>query len=60
MAVERGMRARFRYRWEEFLSGGAGKQLFFLFVLTMALVVVFTVLASLAVPAFVRYRVTRP
>lgn len=47
MAVERGMRARFRYRWEEFLSGGAGKQLFFLFVLTMALVVVFTVISLL-------------
>lgn len=42
MAVERGARARLRYRWEEFLSGGAGKQLFFLFVLTMLLVVVFT------------------
>lgn len=47
MAVERGFRARMRYRWEEFLSGGAGKQLFFLFVLTMLLVVVFTLLSLL-------------
>src|SRR5262245_25584822 len=42
MAVERGFRARLRYRWEEFLSGGAGKQLFFLFVMTMLMVMPFT------------------
>jgi len=47
MAIERGFRARFRYRWEEFLSGGAGKQLFFLFAFTMLLVVVFTLLSVL-------------
>ncbi len=45
MAVERGLRARLRYRWEEFLSGGAGKQLFFLFALTMLMVVGFALLS---------------
>ncbi len=45
MAVERGLGARLRYRWEEFLSGGAGKQLFFLFALTMLMVVGFALLS---------------
>jgi hypothetical protein len=45
MSVERGFRARFRYRYEQFLGGGAGKQLFALFVLTMVLVVFFAVLS---------------
>lgn len=45
MAIERGFRAKLRYRSDEFLSGGAGRQLLFLFVLTMAIVVVFTLLA---------------
>ena len=48
MAVERGLRARMRYRWEEFLSGGAGKQLFFLFALTMLLVLLFVGISLLA------------
>lgn len=42
MAVERGIRAKWRYRWDEFLSGGAGRQLLLLFLLTMLVVVVFT------------------
>ena len=42
MAIERGLRARVRYRWDEFLSGGAGRQLLFLLVLTLAVVVLFT------------------
>ena len=42
MAVERGIRAKLRYRWDEFLSGGAGRQLLILFALTMLVVVVFT------------------
>lgn len=45
MAVDRGMRARLRYRSDEFLSGGAGRQLGFLFALTMLLVVVFAAVA---------------
>lgn len=45
MAVERGLKAKFRYRSDEFLSGGAGRQLLFLFGLTMAVVVVFTILS---------------
>ncbi|GMV16514.1 MAG: hypothetical protein HS104_25155 [Polyangiaceae bacterium] len=48
MAVERGARARLRYRWEEFLSGGAGKQLLFLFALTMLLVVLFAAISLAA------------
>jgi hypothetical protein len=51
MAIERGLRARLRYRWDEFLSGGAGRQLLFLFVLTLAVVVLFTGIA-LVVSAF--------
>ena len=45
MRIERGFRAKLRYRSDEFLSGGAGRQLLFLFVLTMAVVVVFTLLS---------------
>ena len=43
MAIERGWRAKARYRIDEFIGGGAGKQLLFLALLTAALVVVFTV-----------------
>ena len=42
MAIARGFRARLRYKSDEFLSGGAGRQLLFLFVLTLGIVVVFT------------------
>ena len=45
MAIERGLKARARYRWDEFLSGGAGRQLLFLLALTLGIVVVFTLLA---------------
>jgi hypothetical protein len=45
MAVERGIKAKLRYRWDEFLSGGAGRQLLLLFVLTMLVVVVFTAIS---------------
>jgi hypothetical protein len=45
MAVERGIKAKLRYRWDEFLSGGAGRQLLLLFALTMLVVVVFTVIS---------------
>ena len=45
MAVDRGFRAKLRYKSDEFLSGGAGGQLLFLFGLTMAVVVVFTIIA---------------
>ncbi|MCC6995216.1 MAG: hypothetical protein IT370_11460 [Deltaproteobacteria bacterium] len=38
-------RARFRYKSDEFLSSGAGKQLFLLFVLSMVVVLVHTGLA---------------
>ena len=48
MAVERGWKAKFRYRADEFLGGGAGKQLAFLFGLTCAIVVGFTVISALA------------
>jgi ion channel POLLUX/CASTOR len=44
--MDRSFRARLRYRSDEFLSGGAGRQLFALFVMTMGLVVFFAVLAS--------------
>src|SRR5688500_15906306 len=46
MAVDRGFKARLRYRSDEFLSGGAGRQLLFLILHTMFLVVVFMVIAS--------------
>ncbi|AKF11604.1 CASTOR/POLLUX-related putative ion channel [Sandaracinus amylolyticus] len=42
MAIERGFRAKLRYRANEFIGGGAGKQLLFLAVLTAALVIGFT------------------
>ncbi len=45
MAIERGFRAKLRYRSDEFLSGGAGRQLFFLFVLTIGVVLVFTAIS---------------
>ena len=45
MAIERGFRAKLRYKSDEFLSGGAGRQLFFLFVLTLGIVVVFTTIS---------------
>ena len=41
----RGIGAKLRYRSDEFLSGGAGKQLLFLFGLTVTVVVVFTLIA---------------
>lgn len=42
MAIERGFRAKLRYRANEFIGGGAGKQLLFLAVLTASLVIGFT------------------
>lgn len=42
MAIERGLRAKIRYRIDEFIGGGAGKQLLFLAVLTIGLVLGFT------------------
>ena len=45
MAIERGFKAKLRYRIDEFIGGGAGKQLLFLAVLTIFLVVFFTGLA---------------
>src|SRR5688572_22687937 len=47
MAIDRGLKARLRYRWDEFLSGGAGRQLLFLLALTLGIVVVFTLLSLL-------------
>lgn len=38
MAVERGFQAKLKYRWEEFLASGAGKQLLLLFGLSMVVV----------------------
>ncbi len=43
--IDRSFRAKVRYRSDEFLSGGAGRQLFALFMMTMALVVLFTLLS---------------
>jgi ion channel POLLUX/CASTOR len=43
--MDRSFRARLRYRSDEFLSGGAGRQLFALFVMTLALVVLFTIIS---------------
>ena len=56
MAIERGFRAKLRYRANEFIGGGAGKQLFFLAVLTAGLVLGFTVIGGMvyrgsAIPA---------
>lgn len=42
MAIDRGFRAKLRYRANEFIGGGAGKQLLFLAVLTAGLVLGFT------------------
>lgn len=42
MAIERGFRAKLRYRLDEFIGGGAGKQLLFLAALTVSLVLAFT------------------
>jgi hypothetical protein len=53
MAIERGFQAKLRYRIDEFIGGGAGKQLLFLALLTLFLIVAFTGLAvvlSLLVP----------
>ena len=48
MAIERGFRAKARYRIDEFIGGGAGKQLLFLALLTVGLVGVFTFLGLLS------------
>jgi hypothetical protein len=42
MSNERGFRAKLRYRLDEFIGGGAGKQLLFLAILTALLVLGFT------------------
>jgi ion channel POLLUX/CASTOR len=42
---QRSFRQRLRYKSDEFLSGGAGRQLGFLFGLTVALVAIFTLLS---------------
>ncbi len=47
MATDRGLRARLRYKSDEFLSGGAGKQLLFLLVLSIAIVLVHTIVATI-------------
>jgi ion channel POLLUX/CASTOR len=46
MAIERGFRAKLRYKSDQFLSSGAGKQLFLLFVLTMIVVVFHVIVAT--------------
>ena len=43
MAIERGVRAKLRYRVDEFIGGGAGKQLAFLALLTFSIIGVFTI-----------------
>ncbi len=43
MAIERGFRAKLRYRIDEFIGGGAGKQLAFLAFLTFGIIGAFTV-----------------
>jgi hypothetical protein len=45
--VERGPKAKFKYRFDEFLSSGAGRQLLMLFVLSMAVVLVHLGLSEL-------------
>jgi hypothetical protein len=47
MAIERGFRAKLRYKSDQFLSSGAGKQLLLLFVLTMIVVVFHVVVATI-------------
>jgi hypothetical protein len=44
MAIERGFRAKLRYRVDEFIGGGAGKQLAFLAFLTFAIIGLFTLI----------------
>lgn len=44
MAIERGFRAKLRYRVDEFIGGGAGKQLAFLAFLTFGIIGAFTVI----------------
>lgn len=44
MAIERGFRAKLRYRIDEFIGGGAGKQLAFLALLTFGIIGAFTVI----------------
>lgn len=41
MRVDRGFKAKFRYRTDEFLGAGAGRQLGFLLVLTIAVAVLY-------------------
>lgn len=56
MAIERGFKATLRYKSDEFLSSGAGKQLLFLFVLSLLIVAVHVGLAYLVsalIPAHV-------
>lgn len=44
MASQRGFRAKLHYRVDEFIGGGAGKQLLFLAILTVSLVLGFTLI----------------
>jgi hypothetical protein len=44
MAIERGFRAKLRYRVDEFIGGGAGKQLAFLALLTLSIIGGFTLI----------------
>ena len=51
MGIDRGWRAKLRYRFDAFLSSGAGRQLLVLFVLSMVLVVFHTAVAlALSLP----------
>jgi ion channel POLLUX/CASTOR len=45
MATERNWKTRFRYRFDEFLASGAGKQLLMLFALTLAVVLIHSALS---------------
>ena len=45
MAHQRSWRARLRYRTDQFLSSGAGRQLLLLFLLSMAVVLLHTAVA---------------
>ena len=58
MAVDRGFGARLRYKSDEFISGGAGRQLMFLFVLTMVLVIFFAIVS--AILSFIEPTVAAP
>ena len=44
MAIDRGFNAKLRYRVDEFIGGGAGKQLAFLAILTFSIIGVFTLI----------------